>query len=156
MIFQFVRDNRSCDIRDGFKKKAENQKKFLSATESDCEIVEKFLNYNSLQISYRKFSTAIWKKWKLSLKMIFRTGIFSSTIAINVEQLKSILSFNKLHFQLRSKMIDALLNEEKVFWFKFCHFSLRNRRKSLWKFRKMSFCSSHCFGTGWEKTKKSF
>lgn len=39
--------------------KAQEQKEFLSATESDCEIVEKFLNYNSTQISYRKFSTAM-------------------------------------------------------------------------------------------------
>lgn len=56
------------------------------------------------------------------------------TIATNVERLDRISKLNKLH----SRKDDwCVFKWGKVFWFKFCHFSLES-----WKvgFGKMSFC----------------
>lgn len=73
----------------------------------------KFLNYYSTQISFQIAIEKKLSKWN-------RCSVLVAT-AINVEQSgRSQKNF--------SQMIDAFLNEEKLFWFKFCHFSLKAER----------------------------
>lgn len=88
--------------------------RFLSFGElGNMKPTAKFLNYYSTQISYQIAIEKKLFKWN----RCFGSGW-------NCNERRTILEITK-NF---SHMIDAFLNEEKLFWFKFCHFSLKAER----------------------------